>query len=227
MSDPRSERDAEQRPAGPPAPPGAEFLQAATAYVTEVVRASLVFATASAEAFGALLAPRRPSSPAPAATSSDAIPDVAAAAAAGESTAEATELIDAVEATRPATETTRPATETTRPATEPAADADADDDSAADADSDAAAADEDAVTAEESAAVLGDLAEVDESPPEQPPVVGWDQLTLGSIRARMSRLEETQLVALHAWEHAHAGRPKILSMLENRIAKVRLAARQD
>ena len=60
--------------------------------------------------------------------------------------------------------------------------------------------------------------------PAEAPVPGWDELTLGSIRARLRRLSEDDLVALHDWEEAHDARPDVLSMLVNRLAKVRSAA---
>ncbi len=59
--------------------------------------------------------------------------------------------------------------------------------------------------------------------PAEAPVPGWDELTLGSIRARLRRLSEDDLVALHDWEEAHAARADVLSMLVNRLAKVRSA----
>ncbi len=57
--------------------------------------------------------------------------------------------------------------------------------------------------------------------PSAPPVPGWDELTLGSIRARLRRLSADDLTALHSYEEAHGARPDVLSMLENRLAKVR------
>lgn len=56
-----------------------------------------------------------------------------------------------------------------------------------------------------------------------PPVPGWDELTLGSIRARLRRLSVDDLTALHSYEEAHGARADVLSMLENRLAKVRSA----
>jgi hypothetical protein len=56
-----------------------------------------------------------------------------------------------------------------------------------------------------------------------PPVPGWDELTLGSIRARLRRLSEDDLVALHDYEERHAARADVLSMLQNRLTKVRSA----
>jgi hypothetical protein len=54
-------------------------------------------------------------------------------------------------------------------------------------------------------------------------VPGWDELTLGSIRARLRRLSEDDLVALHDYEERHAARADVLSMLQNRLTKVRSA----
>jgi hypothetical protein len=59
--------------------------------------------------------------------------------------------------------------------------------------------------------------------PDEAPVPGWDELTLGSIRARLRRLSEDDLVALHDWEEGHHARADVLSMLVNRLAKVRSA----
>ncbi len=61
------------------------------------------------------------------------------------------------------------------------------------------------------------------APAGDPPVPGWDELTLGSIRARLRRLSEDDLVALHDYEERHAGRADVLSMLHNRLTKVRSA----
>jgi hypothetical protein len=59
------------------------------------------------------------------------------------------------------------------------------------------------------------------APAEVPPVPGWDELTLGSIRARLRRLSEEDLVVLHDYEERHAARDDVLSMLSNRLTKVR------
>jgi len=59
------------------------------------------------------------------------------------------------------------------------------------------------------------------APAGDPPVPGWDELTLGSIRARLRRLSEDDLVALHGYEERHAARADVLSMLHNRLTKVR------
>jgi hypothetical protein len=57
--------------------------------------------------------------------------------------------------------------------------------------------------------------------PDELPVPGWDQLTVGSIRARLGRLGLDQLLTLRAYEQQHAARPVVVTMLDNRIAKVR------
>ena len=59
------------------------------------------------------------------------------------------------------------------------------------------------------------------APAEVPPVPGWDELTLGSIRARLRRLSEEDLVVLLDYEERHAARDDVLSMLSNRLTKVR------
>jgi hypothetical protein len=61
------------------------------------------------------------------------------------------------------------------------------------------------------------------APDGDPPVPGWDELTLGSIRGRLRRLSEDDLVALHGYEERHAARANVLSMLHNRLTKVRSA----
>jgi hypothetical protein len=58
---------------------------------------------------------------------------------------------------------------------------------------------------------------------EEPPVLRWDELSLGSIRARLGRFSEDDLVALRGYEERHSCRPAVLAMLGNRLAKVRRA----
>jgi hypothetical protein len=58
---------------------------------------------------------------------------------------------------------------------------------------------------------------------EEPPVPQWDELSLGSIRGRLRRFSEDDLVALCGYEERHGCRPAILAMLGNRLAKVRQA----
>lgn len=53
------------------------------------------------------------------------------------------------------------------------------------------------------------------------PLADFDHMTLGSLRSRLSRLSLSDLLALRAYEQAHADRLPVVTMLENRIAKVR------
>jgi hypothetical protein len=52
------------------------------------------------------------------------------------------------------------------------------------------------------------------------PLADYDHLTLGSLRARLPKLDPVALVQLLDYERAHAHRLPVLTMLENRIAKV-------
>ena len=52
------------------------------------------------------------------------------------------------------------------------------------------------------------------------PLDDYDHLTLGSLRARLPRLDAVALVQLLDYERAHAHRLPVLTMLENRIAKI-------
>ncbi|GAB7191931.1 hypothetical protein NUM3379_26390 [Kineococcus sp. NUM-3379] len=62
---------------------------------------------------------------------------------------------------------------------------------------------------------------------EAPPVPHWDELTLASIRARLRHYSLPKLHTLQAYEQAHAARPGVISMLENRIALLDGKAEQD
>jgi hypothetical protein len=55
---------------------------------------------------------------------------------------------------------------------------------------------------------------------DQLPLEDYDHLTLGSLRARLPRLDAVALVQLRDYERAHAHRLPVLTMLENRIAKL-------
>jgi hypothetical protein len=55
---------------------------------------------------------------------------------------------------------------------------------------------------------------------DQLPLEDYDHLTLGSLRARLPRLDAVALVQLRDYERAHAHRLPVLTMLENRIAKI-------
>jgi hypothetical protein len=52
------------------------------------------------------------------------------------------------------------------------------------------------------------------------PLEDYDHLTLGSLRARLAKLDLTALVQLRDYERVHANRLNVLTMLDNRIAKV-------
>lgn len=55
---------------------------------------------------------------------------------------------------------------------------------------------------------------------DQLPLEDYDHLTLGSLRARLPRLDAVALVQLRDYERAHAHRLPVLTMLENRLAKI-------
>ena len=59
---------------------------------------------------------------------------------------------------------------------------------------------------------------------DQLPLEDYDHLTLGSLRARLTKLDAVALVQLRDYERAHAHRLPVLQMLENRIAKVTAAS---
>ncbi len=59
---------------------------------------------------------------------------------------------------------------------------------------------------------------------DQLPLEDYDHLTLGSLRARLARLDAVALVQLRDYERAHAHRLPVLTMLENRLAKIGAAA---
>lgn len=52
------------------------------------------------------------------------------------------------------------------------------------------------------------------------PLPDYDHMTLGSLRGRMRALSVEQLVGVRAYEKAHADRLPIVTMLDNRIAKL-------
>lgn len=55
---------------------------------------------------------------------------------------------------------------------------------------------------------------------DQLPLDDYDHLTLGQLRARLPRLDAVALVQLRDYERTHAHRLPVLTMLENRIAKL-------
>jgi hypothetical protein len=52
------------------------------------------------------------------------------------------------------------------------------------------------------------------------PLPNFDSITIGSLRGHLRSLDMDDLVTLRAYEQAHAGRAQVLTMLENRIAKL-------
>ena len=56
------------------------------------------------------------------------------------------------------------------------------------------------------------------------PLPDYDHMTLGSLRGRLRSLDVEQLVVLRGYEKAHADRLPVVTMLDNRIAKLALDA---
>ena len=52
------------------------------------------------------------------------------------------------------------------------------------------------------------------------PLDDFDHLTIGSLRARLSRLDAVALVQLRDYERAHANRLPVVMLFENRLAKI-------
>ena len=55
------------------------------------------------------------------------------------------------------------------------------------------------------------------------PIPDFDGVSLGSLRARLRSLSLEDLVTLREWEKAHADRLPVVTLLDNRIAKVSTA----
>lgn len=55
------------------------------------------------------------------------------------------------------------------------------------------------------------------------PITDFDNITLGSLRARLRSLSLEDLATLREWEQAHAHRLPVITLLDNRIAKVAAA----
>jgi hypothetical protein len=53
------------------------------------------------------------------------------------------------------------------------------------------------------------------------PLDDYDHLTLGSLRARLPRLDAVALAQLLDYERVHANRLPVLTLLQNRLAKIR------
>jgi hypothetical protein len=52
------------------------------------------------------------------------------------------------------------------------------------------------------------------------PIPDFDNISIGSLRARLRTLSVEQLVTLREWEQAHANRLNVITTLDNRIAKL-------
>ena len=52
------------------------------------------------------------------------------------------------------------------------------------------------------------------------PLANYDELTVSSLRARMTKLSPDQLTVLIAYEKAHQGRDEVVGMFERRIIRV-------
>ena len=55
---------------------------------------------------------------------------------------------------------------------------------------------------------------------EAPPLPGYDDLSLASLRARLRVLDAATIQAMLAYEKAHARREPVITMLERRLAKI-------
>jgi hypothetical protein len=53
-----------------------------------------------------------------------------------------------------------------------------------------------------------------------PPLPGYDDLSLASLRARLRTLDAPAIEAMLAYEKAHAHRDDVITMLERRLAKI-------
>jgi len=208
-------------PDRPPSPLDAALgiSQAAARYGAGLVRVSWAAAAATVEALTAPLRPRPGAGSAPPTSPASAQPGAAVSTQGGPDSTSAAEPAPA--AVVPEGEAPALPVDGTAGAGEARAVEPCEGETRTDG---TTASESDSIEAEVAASVVADLGETDRLPPEQPPIPRWDELTLASIRGRLARLDEVQLEALHAWEQSHAGRPAVLSMLENRMAKLRLTA---
>jgi hypothetical protein len=55
---------------------------------------------------------------------------------------------------------------------------------------------------------------------EAPPLPGYDDLSLASLRARLRMLDAATIQAMLAYEKAHACREPVITMLQRRLAKI-------
>jgi hypothetical protein len=59
------------------------------------------------------------------------------------------------------------------------------------------------------------------------PIPDFDNISIGSLRARLRPLTVEQLVTLREWEQAHANRLNVITTLDNRIAKLGTTAKAN
>jgi hypothetical protein len=59
-----------------------------------------------------------------------------------------------------------------------------------------------------------------EEPAAELPLANYDELTVNSLRARMTKLSPDQLTVLIEYEKAHQGRDEVVGMLERRIIRI-------
>jgi hypothetical protein len=75
--------------------------------------------------------------------------------------------------------------------------------------------------AEEQIGTLADDASRYDGYLSEPPLAGYDAMSIAQLRARLRTLTQGQLRELVSYERANAGRPPYLTMLENRLNTVR------
>lgn len=68
--------------------------------------------------------------------------------------------------------------------------------------------------------VTDDLAIDEPTSARDLPIEDFDNVSIGSLRARLRSLSVEDLVTLREWEKAHANRLPVVTLLDNRIAKV-------
>jgi hypothetical protein len=81
----------------------------------------------------------------------------------------------------------------------------------------AAAPETSAATAER---VTGALDLDDSAERTELPIPDFDHITLGSLRARLRSLSLQELATLRGWEKSHGHRAPVITLLDNRIARV-------
>jgi hypothetical protein len=76
-------------------------------------------------------------------------------------------------------------------------------------------------TPAETAAKVTEQLEIDEPKDRGDlPIADFDHITLGSLRARLRALSIEELAELREWEQSHGHRLPVLTLLDNRIAKL-------